>query len=122
MDTSDEKHQKYWDEEREHPKPAVGFAATYRPACSFIFAANRLQDGVDTGHETCLVLARFEARRDLIFHYALCQRVGQRPLQTRTKFDTEPAILSEYQQQHAVVLLLLPNLPGAIQAIGVIFN
>ena len=76
-------------------------------------------DVVDAARDAAAEIAGLEARRDGVGDDDLGQRVGQRAFQPVADLDAHPPLVRRDQQQHAVVLGLLAELPGAEQLVGV---
>ena len=76
-------------------------------------------DIVDAARDAAGVVAGLEARRDRIGDDHLGERVGQRALQPVSDFYPHPPFVGRDEQQHAVVLGFLAELPGAKQLVGV---
>jgi hypothetical protein len=76
-------------------------------------------DVVDAARDAAAVVAGLEARRDGIGDDHRRKGIGQRAFQAIAHFDAHPPFLGRDQQQHAVVLLLLAELPEAEQVVGI---
>ena len=76
-------------------------------------------DVVDAARDAAAEVAGLEARRDGVGDDDLRQRVGQRAFEAVADLDPHPPLVRRDQQQHAVVLRLLAELPGAEQLVGV---
>ena len=76
-------------------------------------------DVVDAAGDAAGEIAGLEARRDGVGDDHLGQRVGQRAFEAIADLDAHPPLVGRDQQQHAVVLGLLAELPGAEQLVGI---
>ena len=76
-------------------------------------------DVVDPAGDTAAEVAGLETRRYRIGDDDFRQRVGQRALEAVADLDSHPVLVRRDEQQHTVVLVLLAELPGAKQLVGV---
>src|SRR4051794_9993553 len=66
---------------------------------------------VDAIGHAFVEIARLELRRDHVANDATRRHVGQRPFETVADFDSKLAILRRNDEENAVVLAFLPELP-----------
>ena len=76
-------------------------------------------DVVDAAGDAVAEIARLEPRRDGVGDDHLRQRVGQRAFEAVADLDPHATLVRRHQQQDAVVLVRLAQLPGAEQLVGV---
>ena len=76
-------------------------------------------DVVDAAGDAAAIVAGLEARRDGVGDDHGGEGIGQRAFQAIAHFDAHPPLLGRHQQQHAVVLVLLAELPEAEQLVGI---
>ena len=79
-------------------------------------AVDDLHHLVEAGADAAVDIALAEQRLDGLVDDAVGGRVGQRALEPVAHFDAQRAILQRHQQQHAVVGLVAPELPGVDHA------
>ena len=76
-------------------------------------------DVVDAARNTAAEIAGLEARRDGVGDDDFGQRVGERALESIADLDAHSPLVRRDQQQHAIVLGLLAELPAAEQLVGI---
>ena len=91
-----------------------------RPLLPFrLIGGQHGDDVVDAAGDAAAVVAGLEARRDGVGDDHGGEGIGQRAFQAIAHFDAHPPFLGRHQQQHAVVLVLLAELPEAEQLVGI---
>ena len=102
-------------------QPAGGVRRDALP--EFLGAAiQHLDDVVDAARHAAGEVVRLEARRDRVLDDVFGDRVGQRAFQPVADLDADLALVRRMQQQHAVVLAALAELPAAEQSVGVVLD
>ena len=79
-------------------------------------------DVVDAAGDAAVEIAGFEARRDGVDDDDFRRRVSQRSFEPIADFDADLVLLRRHQEEHAIVLLLLAELPSAEKLIRVRFD
>lgn len=67
-------------------------------------------------------IARFKGRGDDLIDDHRRLRISQSVFQTVTDLNAQLAVITRHDQQGAVVLIFLPDTPGAAQLITKVFN
>jgi len=78
---------------------------------SFIFAANGLENRIDSDGEAALIVIVSEVRLDLVFRDVKAGHVGQRTFQPVADLDKHLAVLNEHKKNDAIATPFLTNAP-----------
>ena len=103
-------------------RAAVGLAIEPQLGPRFPFRRIGRQHGddvVDAARDAVTEIAGLEPRRDGVGDDDLRQRVGQRAFEAIADLDPHAMLVRRHQQQDAVVLVRLAQLPCAEQLVGV---
>ena len=104
-------------------KPRGAVLAHLGPPLPFLrIAGQDRQHGVHARIDAAREIALLELRRDGRGDDDLGQRIRQRALEAVADLDAQLALVGRDQKQHAVVVLLLPELPVPEEAVGVILD
>ncbi len=82
-------------------------------------AAEHIKDAADPAFDPAGKIAGLKARNDGGGNDDGCQSIGQRAFETVANLDAHLVLVRGDEKKHAVVLLRLPELPGAEQFIGI---
>ena len=77
-----------------------------------LLALRHLHDLLQSGAHAAVDIALAKQRRDGVVDDALGRDIGQHAFQAVADLDAHRAVLHRHQQQHAVVRLFAPQLPG----------
>ena len=81
-----------------------------------------VDEAQDAGLNAAGVVALPEARGEVVTDYLAGESVRQHALESVADFDAHLAIVRRDQDQHAIVLLRLPDAPFLEQAIGILLD